>query len=70
MTVLTAEEKTKNLATHTLFDDPPHALSSVERRTCSKCGRAALTNGNHTYGSALEDPCSRLPVVYRKTVTP
>lgn len=43
--------------THTFADDPPHALSSVSRWTCTQCGRAILTNGPVIYGSATQAAC-------------
>lgn len=44
---------------HQLENDPPHALSSMARRTCSVCGRAVLGNARTAYGSALETDCTR-----------
>lgn len=55
---MSPEDKTRNLASHTLENDPPHSLSAVSRKTCSRCGCAVLTHSNgHTYGSALETHC-------------
>lgn len=42
---------------HAFEDDPPHALSRVERWTCTECGRAVLRNGMVVYGSAVREPC-------------
>lgn len=45
------------LDTHTLETDTPHALSSVERWTCTRCGCAVLVKGGHVYGSASAEAC-------------
>ncbi len=46
------------LAEHDLKHDPPFA-SSVDRETCSRCGRAVLIRRDGTvYGSASEQGCS------------
>lgn len=45
------------LDTHTLETDTPHALSSVERWTCTRCGCAVLVKGGHVYGSASVEEC-------------
>lgn len=44
---------------HELEHDPPHALASVDRYTCKRCGRAVLGNYGHAYGSAAEGPCPK-----------
>lgn len=43
---------------HRLEYDPPHALSSVARWTCSGCHATALRNGTYEYGSALDERCT------------
>lgn len=47
--------------THALEDDPPHALSSVSRWTCTACGCAVLVNGPVVYGSASREECGGKP---------
>ncbi|GAA1065288.1 hypothetical protein [Streptomyces asiaticus] len=47
---------------HRFEDDPPHALSSVSRWTCTACGAAALRNGPVEYGSAMTTPCTAAEV--------
>lgn len=42
---------------HDLEHDPPHLLSSMDRFTCRKCGRAVLGNHSTAYGSATDGPC-------------
>ncbi|TXS35263.1 hypothetical protein [Streptomyces sp. t39] len=42
---------------HDFEDDAPHALSSVERWTCKRCGAAVLRSRGYVYGSATEDHC-------------
>lgn len=44
-------------AGHDLEHDPPHALASVDRYTCKRCGCAVLGNARNAYGSAMEQPC-------------
>lgn len=49
---------------HALDWDPPAALSSVSRWTCTRpeCGAAVLRHhGGHLYGSALERRCPGAP---------
>lgn len=45
---------------HAFEDDPPHALSRVERWTCTRCGAAVLRNSSVVYGSAATDECSEV----------
>lgn len=42
---------------HTLAPDPPHALSSALRWTCTTCGDAVLDYRGNVYGRATERPC-------------
>jgi len=42
---------------HDLQDDPPAISRSTSRHTCTKCGRAVLSNSNFAYGSAMTDVC-------------
>ena len=44
---------------HDLEHDPPHSLSSMDRYTCKKCGRAVLGNYGTAYGGATEGPCAK-----------
>lgn len=45
-------------ATHDLQDDPPAIMTSMRRRTCTRCGRAEMRRPNGTtYGSATEVDC-------------
>jgi len=39
---------------HIFESDQPHALSSVERWTCTQCGCAVLQSRGLVYGSATE----------------
>ena len=43
---------------HVMVSDPPAAISSVSRYTCSRCGRAVLGNYTVAYGSAIEGECT------------
>lgn len=43
---------------HKFIYDPPHSLSSMNRYTCEKCGKAVLGNSTSGYGSATEDTCT------------
>jgi len=45
------------VASHTLVDDPTHALSAVVRRTCTRCGCSVLSLRERTYGKATEMAC-------------
>lgn len=42
---------------HVFEHDPPHALSTVDRFTCKKCGKSVLGNHEIAYGSAMEGAC-------------
>ncbi len=47
---------------HDLEYDPPHSLSSVDRYTCRKCGRAVLGGYSNAYGSATSaEDCTVQP---------
>ncbi|RZT87541.1 hypothetical protein EV383_4466 [Pseudonocardia sediminis] len=44
---------------HDVSTDPPAAMSSMRRWTCSRCSRAVLVRPNGTaYGSAYSEVCS------------
>ena len=49
--------KAARAAGHDLTNDPPHSLSSVNRYTCTKCGKAVLGSDDNVYGSAVKEPC-------------
>lgn len=46
---------------HTLAWEPPHALSSASRWTCTSCGEAALRAYGIEYGGAVEEKCAGAP---------
>ena len=51
-------------AGHTFESDPPHALTSVSRWTCTTCGDAVLLNGHVVYGSATQRTCAESVAIW------
>jgi hypothetical protein len=51
---------------HTVEWDPPHALSSVRRWTCTVCSEAVLEREGHVYGEAIEKTCEEAQAVWRR----
>jgi hypothetical protein len=53
---------------HTVEWDPPHALSSASRWTCTVCGAAVLSCRGNVYGTAIEKTCDQAKADYEALI--